>query len=98
MTTFPGIPHVPPGPPPLVNFLTQVKLSLELLTGQRGGPQPYILTSYSVAALPPANIGGIAYAYDGRKVGESAGNGTGVMIYSDRTKWVACDSSLAVTK
>lgn len=45
------------------------------------------LGSYTVATLPSAVDSQIAYATNGRKVGESAGNGTGVPVYYSSSAW-----------
>jgi hypothetical protein len=46
------------------------------------------LPSYTVAALPASpNAGAIAYASNGRKVGEGAGLGTGVPCYYSNGVW-----------
>ena len=56
------------------------------------------LSSYTVANLPTAGIGAsqIAYASNGRKNGEGAGAGTGVMVFRDGTAWRACDTGATV--
>lgn len=50
----------------------------------------YISGSYTVSGLPvnpvPTN-GTIAYATNGRKVGEIAGSGTGVPVYYSNNAW-----------
>jgi len=45
--------------------------------------------NYTVAALPSRNVlpGQTAYATNGRKVGEGAGNGTGVPVYFSNGAW-----------
>lgn len=40
-----------------------------------------IVPVYRVSALPPAVIGAVAYANDGRKPGEAAGAGTGMLVW-----------------
>lgn len=57
------------------------------------------LKSFTVAALPA--IGGVqngtmAWASNGRKAGEGAGAGTGVVVMKDTTGWKACDTGAAV--
>lgn len=42
---------------------------------------------YPVASLPPAQEGCIAYATNGRKIGEGVGAGTGVPVYYSRGVW-----------
>lgn len=43
--------------------------------------------SFTVATMPVASAGVVAYASNGRKVGEGSGAGTGVMAYSDGSAW-----------
>ena len=46
------------------------------------------LKSYTVANLPTSpTAGAIAYASNGRKPTESAGNGTGMLVFFDGTAW-----------
>lgn len=45
------------------------------------------LTGYTVAKLPSGVEGMIAYATNGRKVGEGAGAGTGVPVYYSNGHW-----------
>lgn len=46
------------------------------------------LANYTVAGLPTSfGIGSVAFATDGRKDGEGAGNGTGVLTYWDGSAW-----------
>ena len=54
------------------------------------------LMIYTVAALPAVAAGRIAYASNGRKNGEGAGLGTGVLVFRDATNWIACDSGATV--
>jgi len=43
---------------------------------------------FTVASLPATpNTSEIAFATDGRKIGEGAGSGTGVLVYFDGTDW-----------
>lgn len=51
---------------------------------------------YTVATLPAGNVGDIAYVTDGRKNGETAGTGTGVLVFKDATAWRACDTGATV--
>lgn len=50
------------------------------------------LPRFTVANLPTALGGEIAFATDGRKNGEGAGSGTGVLVFHDGTAWRACDT------
>jgi hypothetical protein len=56
------------------------------------------LSSYTVANLPTSGIAAsqLAYASNGRKNGEGAGAGTGVMVFRDGTAWRACDTGATV--
>ncbi len=57
---------------------------------------PVNLKSYTVAGLPAGTTGDIAYASNGRKNGEGAAAGTGVMVFKDGTAWRACDTGATV--
>jgi hypothetical protein len=59
---------------------------------------PPILPSYTVATLPTGMPAGAkAFASNGRKPGESVGNGTGIEVFFDGTKWAStCTGSTAV--
>ena len=51
------------------------------------------LPRFAVADLPTGSGSGeIAFASDGRKNGEGAGLGTGVLVFHDGTAWRACDT------
>jgi hypothetical protein len=53
--------------------------------------------SYAVASLPAAGTAGrVAYASDGRKAGEGAGSGTGVLVFDDGSNWIAVDTGATV--
>jgi len=54
--------------------------------------------SYTVATLPTISGSGIyvAFASDGRKSGEGAGVGTGVLCYWDGSDWIAEGTAAAV--
>ncbi|TXH53507.1 MAG: hypothetical protein E6Q97_13100 [Desulfurellales bacterium] len=60
------------------------------------GSVPFGLPSYTVAGLPTGAAGDIAYASNGRKNGEGAGSGTGVLVFKDGTAWRACDTGATV--
>lgn len=76
-------------------FVTLVKQKLSR-DGSNAMTGPLTLASYTVAALPAVGAAQVAYASDGRKNGEGAGTGTGVMVFSDASAWIACDSGVAV--
>lgn len=54
--------------------------------------------NYAVASLPTSGRGPGTYVYatDGRKNGETAGNGSGVLCFYDGSNWIAVDSGQAV--
>lgn len=52
--------------------------------------------SYTVAALPTGSAGRIAFASNGRKNGEGAGAGTGVLVFNDGSAWRASDTGATV--
>lgn len=51
---------------------------------------------YTVATLPTGSEGMSTYVSDGRKNGEGAAAGTGVLVFHDGTNWIACDSGQTV--
>jgi len=57
---------------------------------------PVKLPSYVVASLPSGSAGLTAFASNGRKNGEGAGAGTGVLVFHDGTAWRACDTGATV--
>jgi len=57
-------------------------------------PEP--VASYTVADLPAPTVPSLAFASDGRKSGEGAGSGTGVLVYWDGSAWVTSDDSTPV--
>lgn len=59
---------------------------------------PVTLGNYTVAGLPAAGQleGVVAYATDGRKNGELAAAGTGVLVFSDGSNWIAVDTGATV--
>lgn len=52
-----------------------------------GATSPLQLASFTVAGLPAANDGQMSYASDGRKTGEGAAAGTGVIVYFSNSQW-----------
>lgn len=58
---------------------------------------PAVLRTYTAATLPVQSTGAIIYVSDGRKNGEGASAGTGVMAFSDGTAWRACDTGATVS-
>lgn len=68
----------------------------DALANAIGGNLPIQVYSVGVASLPDPSPGLVAYASDGRKHGEGAGAGTGVLVFSDATNWCACDTGLPV--
>lgn len=77
----------------LSNVSNKAQLPLD---GSDAMTAPIKLMSYTVAGLPSAAAGLLAYASNGRKNGEGAGSGTGVMVFSDATAWRACDTGATV--
>lgn len=72
---------------------TQI-VSLEIATKCQSTLQ---LKSYTVATLPATPTAGmIVFASNGRKTGEGAGSGTGVVAYGDGTAWRAVDTGTTV--
>jgi hypothetical protein len=57
---------------------------------------PVTLPSYVVASLPTGAAGRMAFASNGRKNGEGAAAGTGVLVFHDGTNWCACDTGATV--
>lgn len=66
------------------------------LDGTDAMTAPITLKSYAVASLPAVGAAQIAYASNGRKNGEGAGSGTGVLVFCDATAWRACDTGATV--
>ena len=59
---------------------------------------PGNLGNFTVAALPSTStIGQMAFATNGRKVGEAAGAGTGVPVYWSNGAWRVYSTDAAVT-
>ena len=55
------------------------------------------LPTYAVAALPLCTVGALAYATNGRKIGEAAGVGTGVLVAGGSVgQWISVMSGTAV--
>lgn len=56
------------------------------------------IAQFTVAGLPGSPVEGqLAYATNGRKVGEGAGAGTGVPVYFSNTKWRVYSTDAQVT-
>jgi hypothetical protein len=55
-----------------------------------------VMPPYQVSALPAATSGAIAYAANGRKTGEAAGAGTGVLVWRTGNQWLSVMSGTAV--
>lgn len=51
---------------------------------------------YSGSTTIPVIAGSQAFASNGRKAGEGAGAGTGVLVFYDSTNWIACDTGATV--
>lgn len=76
--------------PLLVGYMREVDFALRKLVGE-GAP-------VAVAELQSAAtmIGQRAFASDGRKAGEGAGLGSGVLVFSDGAHWIAVDTGATV--
>jgi hypothetical protein len=57
----------------------------------------YPYTVDGLATIKPLDIGITAYASNGRKNGEGAGAGTGVLVFYDGNNWIAVDSGQPVS-
>jgi len=65
--------------------------------GVRGGATSNHLGTYTVAGLPSsASDGQTAFASNGRRAGETAGNGSGVMCYAVSNTWITTDGGAEV--
>lgn len=51
---------------------------------------------YYGTSVLPIQAGSMVYASNGRKAGEGAGAGTGVLVFNDGTNWKAVDTGLTV--
>jgi len=51
---------------------------------------------YYGTSVLPIQAGSQIYASDGRKAGEGAGVGTGVLVFYDGSNWIACDTGATV--
>ena len=71
-----------------------------LVKGKWDGTILYIniitITVYYGTSVLPVQAGSQAYATDGRKNGEGAGAGTGVLVFYDGSNWMAVDSGQVV--
>jgi len=67
-------------------------------SGRLGVVDPVSLLTYTVATLPATGNyeGRVAYATNGRKVGEGPGAGTGVPVYWSNTAWRVFSGDTAV--
>jgi hypothetical protein len=57
---------------------------------------PFKVPTYTVVTLPAATTARVAFASNGRKVGEGAGGGTGTLVYADGTAWRRVGDDTAV--
>ena len=80
----------------IINGSTDVHV-LEMLSGHATHAGTVAPGTYTVATLPTAGTARrIAYASNGRKNGEGAAAGTGVIVFDDGTAWRACDTGATV--
>lgn len=98
MTTFPN-------PPPTYSQGDQSQTRAAIATALNSQVAPRAnpvftgtvkLPVYTVANLPSATAGSVAFASNGRANGEGAGLGTGVLVFYDGTAWRACDTGATV--
>jgi hypothetical protein len=53
--------------------------------------------NYTVAGLPSsAGAGQVAFATNGRKPGQGAGSGTGMLVFYDGTAWISVSSGTTI--
>jgi hypothetical protein len=69
---------------------------LQVNTTRIAADVPIRAKSYAVASLPAGTAGDTAYASDGRKAGEGAASGTGVLVFHDGSNWIAVDTGATV--
>lgn len=75
-------------------YISRASGAVSLLAAAMGGP--INMKSYTVAGMPAGSAGDVVYASNGRKNGEGAGAGTGVLVFKDGTAWRACDTGATV--
>lgn len=75
-------------------YIARSSGAVSLLAAAMGGP--INMKSYTVAGMPAGSAGDVVYASNGRKNGEGAGAGTGVLVFKDGTAWRACDTGATV--
>lgn len=64
--------------------------------GRHKSTGTYKMPVFTVANLPAGTAGEISFASNGRKNGEGAAAGTGVLVFHDGTAWRACDTGATV--
>ena len=79
-----------------LNEVTQQVATLQATVNQLLGNAGIQLPAYATALLPTGIAGQMAYATDGRKTGETAGNGTGVPVYFSNGAWRVYSTDAAV--
>ncbi|TQX87146.1 MULTISPECIES: hypothetical protein [unclassified Rhizobium] len=76
----------------------QIKLVSNVVDQTTGIITPASYTVAQLTALTGLVAPKLAYAKNGRRAGQAANAGTGVMVFLDNTGvWIACDTGLAVT-
>ncbi len=70
--------------------------AVDITGGAAAFTGPVFTSAATVAALPVGAEGQLAYASDGRKVGEGPGAGTGVPVYFSAGSWRVFSTDLAV--
>ncbi len=70
----------------LNQLINELNFNFAQVGGGGGGGGNYV-GSFTVGALPAGSNGQMAYATNGLKIGETTGNGTGVLVYYSATAW-----------
>lgn len=85
-------------------FFNRFLRGVELVFQSMRSAGPTGVTVLSIEPCKMADLPGkalkagmVAYVSDGRKHGETAGNGTGVLVFFDGSAWCACDTGLPVS-
>lgn len=80
--------------------LRSIEMTFRTLTSTGRAKVTFLnLHGYNVSEILSVKAlqGDIAFAVNGRKNGEGAGNGTGVLVFFDGSNWIACDSGQIVS-
>lgn len=75
--------------------MTKTLVDSSMVCGlSHGTPSMTVCTVANLPGTPTAGL--MAFATNGRKNGEGAGVGTGVLVFADGTAWRACDTGATV--